>query len=128
MILLLDTSTAVCKLTFVDGDWRVTTDWQADRGLAKGLLQYLHSELTKYGKKWSDIHALAVFRGPGSFTGLRIGITVANTIAESEAVPIVGTEGDDWRQVALERLQAGENDQLVLPLYGSEAHITQPRK
>lgn len=128
MILALDTSAATCKLLFIEGDWRFATDWQANRGLAKGLLQYLHSELTKQGKSWRDISGIAVFRGPGSFTGLRIGITVANTIADSEKIPIVGAAGEEWLQVALERLQAGGDDRLVLPLYGSEAHITQPRK
>lgn len=128
MIVLLDTSTALCKLSFVDDDWRYNTEWQADRGLAKGLLQYLHTELAKQSKSWGDITGLAVFRGPGSFTGLRIGITVANTIADSETIPIVGGEGDNWQDTALERLRRGENDKLVLPLYGSEAHITKPRK
>ena len=37
MILLLDTSTPVCKLTLVDGDWRYEDEWQADRTLAKNL-------------------------------------------------------------------------------------------
>jgi hypothetical protein len=47
MILLLDTSTPLCKLTFIDGDWRYENQWQADRQLAKGLLGYLHEQLEK---------------------------------------------------------------------------------
>lgn len=128
MILLLDTSTGVCKLVLQEGDWRYKDEWQADRGLAKGLLSYLHKQLLKHGKTWADIQAIGVYRGPGSFTGLRIGLTVLNTIADSQHIAIVGVEGDDWMDVAVQRIQAGEDDKLVLPLYGSDAKITTPSK
>lgn len=128
MILLLDTSTPVCKLSLVDGDWRVDDEWPADRTLAKGLLGYLRTNLQKYDKTWSDLSAIGVFEGPGSFTGLRIGLTVLNTIADSQKIPIVGGRGEQWQTDVLAKLHAGHNDQIVLPFYGSDAHITQPRK
>lgn len=128
MILLLDTSTPLCRLTLIDGDWRYDDEWQADRQLAKGLLAYLRDQLEKNDKTWSDISGIGVFSGPGSFTGLRIGLTVLNTLAGAEAIPIVGTNGENWQNHARERLGNGENDQIVLPFYGSEAHITKPRK
>ncbi|MDB5187037.1 MAG: HAD-superfamily hydrolase, subfamily variant 3 [Candidatus Saccharibacteria bacterium] len=128
MILILDTSTGLCKLTLVDGDHQFADEWQADRTLAKYLLGYLQQQLSAQGKTLTDITGIGVFQGPGSFTGLRIGLTVVNTIADSQQVPIVGTQGDDWQRCAIKRLQAGENDKIVLPFYGSEAHITTPRK
>ena len=128
MILLLDTSTPVCALTLIDGDWRYDTSWEANRELARGLLEYLEQELKAQGKTFSDLTGLGVFRGPGSFTGLRIGLTVLNTLADALMVPIVGETGDDWQQKALTRLDRGQNERIVLPLYGGEAHITQPRK
>lgn len=128
MILLLDTSTPVCKLTLVEGDWRYDNQWQADRQLAKGLLGYLREQLEKNGKTWTDISGIGAFKGPGSFTGLRIGLTVLNTIAASESVPIVGELGEAWQQKALDKLQAGNDEKIVLPFYGSDAHITKPRK
>jgi tRNA threonylcarbamoyladenosine biosynthesis protein TsaB len=128
MILLLDTSTYDCKLTFVDGDWRYDAHWQADRELAKGLLGYLQAQLESQSKSWNDITALAVYKGPGSFTGLRIGITVMNTVADANSLQIVGETGDDWQQTSIQRLLKGESDNIVLPEYGGEANITQPRK
>lgn len=128
MIVLLDTSTPVCKVTFVDGDWRFDDEWEANRELAKGLLTYLQDTLEKNGKNWKDITGLVAFQGPGSFTGLRIGLTVLNTLADAEHIPIVGAVGESWQQDGLSRLQLGENDQIVLPEYGSEANITKPRK
>jgi len=128
MILLLDTSTPICKLTFIDKDWRYDDEWQADRELAKKLLAYVTEQLEKNGKTWSDISAIAAFKGPGSFTGLRIGLTVLNTIADASDISIVGETGEDWQSKALRRLDAGENDKIILPFYGSDAHITKPRK
>jgi tRNA threonylcarbamoyladenosine biosynthesis protein TsaB len=128
MILLLDTSTPVCKVSFVDGDWRFDDEWESGRTLAKGLLGYLQDNLAENNKTWADISGIVAFKGPGSFTGLRIGLTVLNTFADSESVPIVGTTGEDWQKVGLERLTNGENDELVMPEYGAEAHITTPRK
>jgi tRNA threonylcarbamoyladenosine biosynthesis protein TsaB len=49
-------------------------------------------------------------------------------MADSLAIPIVGGEGEMWKAQVLTDLQSGKNDQMVLPLYGSEAHITKPRK
>ena len=128
MILLLDTSTPECRLSLVDGDWRYDATWEANRELAKGLLSYIQTQLESQQKTWTDLTGLGVYKGPGSFTGLRIGITVLNTIADSENIPIVGETGDDWREKAIERLINNESDRIVLPEYGGEANITQPRK
>lgn len=128
MILLLDTSTPECRLTFVESDWRYETTWEAGRELAKGLLAYIQSQLEGQGKTWNDITGLGAFKGPGSFTGLRIGITVLNTVSYAQGVPIVGEMGEDWQEKAVKRLLDGESDEVVLPEYGGEANITLPRK
>ena len=128
MILCLDTSTPTCHLTFIEGDWRYDSNWESGRGLAKGILKFLEDELSFQEKSWNDVSGLVIFKGPGSFTGLRIGITVFNTLAYANTLPIVGSTGDDWRQNGVKRLLAGENDEIVLPEYGGEANITTPRK
>lgn len=128
MILLLDTSTPICKLSLIDGDWRYDDRWQADRTLAQKLLGYLQEQLGKNDKTFADITAIGAYKGPGSFTGLRIGLTVLNTLADAQHIPIVGGVGEDWQRVVLERIHRGENDQLVMPFYGAEAHITTARK
>jgi len=128
MILLLDTSTPICRLTFIDGNWRQDYQWESNRELAKGLLGYLDAKLKSVDKTWSDILAIGVFEGPGSFTGLRIGITVTNTIADAQNISIVGGRGDDWQTEVLSKLNSGKNEKIVLPFYGGEANITVPRK
>lgn len=112
----------------VDAEWRYDTTWEAGRGLAKGLLGFLEAQLATQQKTWADVTGLVVFKGPGSFTGLRIGITVFNTLAYANQLPLVGAMGDAWQTEGLVRLASGEDDGIVLPEYGGEANITQPRK
>lgn len=129
MIVLCDTSTQWCLLTLVsDSGEQFEYRWEAKRELARYLLGYLRDSLSEHNWTFDDITGIGVMRGPGSFTGLRIGLTVLNTIADGSSVPIVGASGDKWKDVALARLAAGDNDQIVLPDYGSDAHITTPRK
>lgn len=128
MILLLDTSTPLCKLTLIDGDWRYDDEWQADRTLARDLLAYLRDQLAKNHKTFADITGIGAFRGPGSFTGLRIGLTVLNTMADAQAIPIVGGTETDWQDEVITKLVDGINEKIVLPFYGSDANITKPRK
>ncbi len=124
MIILLDTSTATCFLTVVDDEARQDFEWQAGRTLARGLLKFLEEKTGDL----RDISGIGVMKGPGSFTGLRIGLTVANTLADSLNIPIVGAMGEDWREMALGKLRAGESEKIVMPEYGTTAHITAPRK
>jgi tRNA threonylcarbamoyladenosine biosynthesis protein TsaB len=110
------------------GDEVIRSEWEAGRGLADGLLGFLRAQLAAQAGAWDDLSGLGVFRGPGSFTGLRIGLTVLNTIADAKGIPIVGAQGEGWETEALKRLADGQDDRLVLPLYGREANITKPRK
>lgn len=124
MIIALDTSTPVCHLSWHEGEAWETMEWEAHRDLAAGLLTFLENTVGPL----EHITGIIAYQGPGSFTGLRIGLTVLNTIADTQAVPIVGTMGESWRETGLTRLNSGENDQLVMPVYGGEPNITTPRK
>lgn len=126
MIILFDGSGMKVTLTVVGGESSTEYEWEAGRTLAKELLAYLHDTLAKHSADFSDLTGIGVFQGPGSYTGLRISLTVLNTLAESLNIPIVGAVGDDWRHACLQRLSAGQNDGVVLPHYGGEAHITAP--
>lgn len=129
MKLLLNTASADCQLYLID-DQGVSHDfgWPAGRQLAHDLLGRIEAALGDRGGKFSDLTGLAIFRGPGSFTGLRIGCTVVNTLAHELSLPIVGVTGDDWQDQAIERLAAGDSDQIVMPHYDRPANVTQPKK
>lgn len=129
MILALDTSTPLCKMSLCDNGATIySKEWQADRRLALELLEQLETFLLENNLTFQSLKGLIIFRGPGSFTGLRIGVTVMNTLADSLKIPIVGEVGDDWKEAGLQRLSTGETDGIVLPAYGSPPHITKPTK
>ena len=128
MIVLWNSAEMTVQLTLVDGDKRTGYEWAAERNLARDMLAYLRDRLAENGASFADISGIGVFRGPGSFTGLTIGLAVLNTIAHEQRIPIVGVTGDAWREECLARLQDGDNDEIVLPEYGAEARITKPRK
>jgi len=102
--------------------------WEAHRTLAETIHHTIEELLKSQDKTWKDIQGIVAFQGPGSFTGLRIGLTVANALAYGYDITIVASTGDDWIQTGVTRLQNNEFDTIALPEYGAEAHITQPRK
>ena len=129
MILLWDSSTMTAQITLVSDDGAKNThEWEAGRTLARDMLAYLRDLLAEQSLTFADITGIGVNRGPGSYTGLRIGMTVLNTFASAKQIAIVGATGEAWQDDCLRRLSAGEDNQMVLPEYGGDANITQPRK
>ena len=102
--------------------------WLAHRELAETIHLKIKDLLEKNHKGLKDIQGIAAYQGPGSFTGLRIGLSVANALADGLNIPIVAAQNEDWKEAGIERLMNGKNDKLALPEYGAPPHITQPRK
>ena len=102
--------------------------WQAHRELAETIHLKIKELLESQGRDLKDLEGIAVFKGPGSFTGLRIGISVANTLADSLDLPIVSAAGKDWLEKACEELAKGRNEHIALPEYGAEPKTTRPKK
>ena len=130
MILMLKTAGAETEL----GLWRsadepvATESWESGRQLANDLLDHIERLLTGHSTSFKDLTGLIVFAGPGSFTSLRIGLTVANTIAYANNCPIVSASGDDWIKSGFVKLKSAKPGQFVMPEYGAEANITKPKK
>ncbi len=68
-----------------DGDSRCQT-WYLDRDLATHLHQYLIDFIQP--QTWADLAFIAVAKGPGGFTGTRIGMVAARTLAQQLDIPI----------------------------------------
>lgn len=102
--------------------------WLAHRELSNSIHKKLSDLLMSQGKQLADIQGIICFQGPGSFTGLRIGLTVGNTLAYGLSIPMKGTMGDDWIQRGVTALRNGDTENQVMPEYGAEAHITLPKK
>ena len=89
--LALDTTTKIATTAVVSGT-RVVGEWAGDAGLspAAQLPRGLEEALAAAGCRPGDIDVLAVAVGPGSFTGLRVGIATMQGLAVALARPLVG--------------------------------------
>ncbi len=101
--------------------------WLADRHLSETIHKEIDKLLKGQDKKLSDLSGIVCFSGPGSFTGLRIGISVGNALSYGLEIPIVGSGGEHWTKDGLSKLIAGEHAVQVTPNYGAEPHITTPK-
>jgi tRNA threonylcarbamoyladenosine biosynthesis protein TsaB len=130
IILTIRTDSPQAEIGLYDDDKKLkVVSWLADRQLAETIHKQILEVLKSQQLDWHDVEAVVGYQGPGSFTGLRIGLTVANSLAVGLSVPIVGvnSKAQNWSQTGIKRLLAGHNDKLVMPEYGSEPNITKPR-
>lgn len=129
LILTIRTDKPEAELGLFDGTTKLAySAWPAHRQLAETIHTKIKELLESQGRGLEELKGLVVFQGPGSFTGLRIGLSVANALAYGLHVPIAAASGSTWVEKGTGRLARGENDQLALPEYGALPHITLPKK
>ena len=130
MILALRTDSPTSELYLLESDGsKLARDiWEAGNNLSDELLSHIQALLKSQGGDWQDVSGIVAYQGPGSFTGLRIGLTVANTLAYAQEVPIVGSKGEAWIEDGLTEIANQPAGAQVMPEYGKQANITKPRK
>jgi tRNA threonylcarbamoyladenosine biosynthesis protein TsaB len=90
-ILALDTATQSCSVAIVDdGVLLIEIATGIDQTHSRHLLDLIMSAVGIVGLKISDLDGFAVTIGPGSFTGLRIGISTIKGLAFASGKPTVG--------------------------------------
>jgi tRNA threonylcarbamoyladenosine biosynthesis protein TsaB len=91
MLLALDTSTRTVGIALYDGAQVLSeSTWTSHDYHTVELAPAVAETFKKSGKSVEDLEALVVARGPGSFTGLRIGLALAKGIALVRHIPIIG--------------------------------------
>jgi tRNA threonylcarbamoyladenosine biosynthesis protein TsaB len=129
LVLTIRTDKPEAELGLFNGSTKLAySTWQAHRQLAETVHTKIKELLVSQNHSLDDLKGIVVYQGPGSFTGLRIGISVANALAYSLNIPITAATGDDWLQASTQALSDGQNQQIILPEYGAAPHITTPKK
>lgn len=141
MRLLIETSTEFLRLWLFDGEREIACqETELAREMSARILPEIKNSLDSNNLSWRDLSGIGVFAGPGSFTGLRIGIVVVNTLADALQIPIVGVSNsdfskigqensvEDWRERAISDLKNGKNHQIAEVFYGKSANITKQKK
>lgn len=101
--------------------------WEAHYELAETIHEKLSELCKKLKISLNDIQGIVCFEGPGSYTGLRIGLSVGNALSYGLNVPIVGSKGKNWIVGGINKLIKGQNEMPVLPSYGGKIHATLPK-
>lgn len=110
MKMYLDTSTNICQLKLNDHAY----SWESGHEMAEQIFTFLHDKLQENGADWTDLTEITFYSGPGSFTGLRIGAAIVNTLADQLNIPLYDHHG--------------VQHPIIIPDYGRPANITPPRK
>ncbi len=120
-VLGLDTSTALLSAAVMDGGALLAecarasvSDRRAGRSNhAEGLLPLIEDVLQRAGTLFSELSLLGVAVGPGSFTGLRIGISTAKGLVYGSDIPVVGVR---TLEASAHRVPAAEESALICPM------------
>jgi len=90
LLLALDTASRLISLALHDGSQlQFESTWYTANNHTVELAPAIRRALEQVGKRAADLTAVAVSQGPGSFTGLRIGLSVAKGLAEAQSIPLV---------------------------------------
>ena len=99
MIIALESASSDPSLALAarDGSAFATDAWEGEGRQASELLPHLLVLLARAGRELGEASAIAVGIGPGSFTGLRVSMSLAKGLALALEVPLVGVPSlDAW--------------------------------
>jgi tRNA threonylcarbamoyladenosine biosynthesis protein TsaB len=102
-ILALETSGLSGSVALLDDQrgFEFSRELAAGQRSAQALAPAIHEALKSAGWSPRDVEAVAVTAGPGSFTGLRIGVTTAKTLAYALGTALVGVNSLDVLAAAI---------------------------
>jgi tRNA threonylcarbamoyladenosine biosynthesis protein TsaB len=129
VILSIRTDKSSAEIGLFDGQTKVDyIVWEAHRELSVQIHQKIEELLSKNSQSYENLKGIAVFEGPGSFTGLRIGISVANALAYSLDIPVGSARDSDWINQSIKILMNKKGKPIAAPFYGQLPKTTNPRK
>jgi tRNA threonylcarbamoyladenosine biosynthesis protein TsaB len=90
-VLAIDTALEACSAAVLDTEGKlVVRSLPMARGHAEALMPLIAETMSAAGTEFADLDRIAVTIGPGSFTGVRVGVAAARGIALAADKPAVG--------------------------------------
>ena len=90
-LLVFDTSCGACSVAVWSAGRVIAERYEAmPRGHAERLLPMIEETLAEAAMAWGRLDAVGVTRGPGAFTGIRIGLAAARGLALARGIPAIG--------------------------------------
>ncbi len=90
MFLAIDTSTNIVSIALFDTSVEAEHTWMADQRHTTQLLPEVEHVLARLGVKMNHLKGVVVALGPGSFNGLRVGLSAAKGLCFALEIPIAG--------------------------------------
>ena len=114
LILNIETATKNCSVSLSEDKEILQLKEVNDGSYSHGemLHVYIDEVIKKANKKLTDLDALAVSKGPGSYTGLRIGVSAAKGLCYSLDIPLISVS----TLASLASTLKVEKDALIIPL------------
>ena len=92
LILHIETATDICSVALSKGDHELALiESGQSRSHASLLNTFIRQSLEKAGLTFKDLNAVAISKGPGSYTGLRIGVSTAKGLAYALRIPLLAS-------------------------------------
>jgi tRNA threonylcarbamoyladenosine biosynthesis protein TsaB len=122
-LLAFDVAGAACSAAIWEhGRIRASARESMSRGHSERLLPMIQSVLAAAGLEIADLDAIAVTRGPGGFTGVRIGLAAARGLALAGGLPALGLTGFQASAAAL-TVEAAAGRRIVVALESKRAEF-----
>lgn len=115
LILNIETSTTLCSVSLAK-EGKVIACKEMNEGFthAENLHVFVEEVLAKANKTVKDLNAIAVGSGPGSYTGLRIGVSAAKGLAYALNIPLIGV--NTLQTMAAMAIKENPTDILFCPM------------
>lgn len=130
MILYLDTTEKIAEIKLYNDKLGLIDEAFFDCSfiLSEELTQRIESLINKNDFSKKDLTAIAINCGPGSYTGVRIGVTTANAIAFALNIPIIKISTEEGVEKVLKKTELSTTfSSPVLPIYSNPPHITKKK-
>ncbi len=115
LILSIETSTTVCSVAIHrDGALLANKETDESNAHSSKLMLFIEACLKESESSVQDLNAIAVSAGPGSYTGLRIGVSTAKGLAYAQNIPIVAVSAMESLAKKVLKIEADEG--YIIPV------------